>query len=66
MKLCGTDDLGACFQSFSWDRSLYYGTHQHCQREGLIRFELEVIFHRLVIWLTHAKTWQERMEVVNT
>lgn len=64
MKLCENDDLGACFQRLSWEKaSLLW--HQHWQSEGL-RFVVEGFFHWLMIWLTQAKTWQERMEVVNT
>lgn len=63
MELCGSGHLGMSFSRVSpGKRSLHCGTHQR----GLVRFVLEVVFHWLKIWLTQAKTWQERLEVVNT
>lgn len=63
IKLRGSDHLEMCFWNSSWKKkSLHSDTHQR----GLVRFVLEVVFHWLKIWLTQAKTWQERLEVVNT
>lgn len=51
---------------FLLGKGLFTMVHTNWQCEGLFRFVLEVVFQWLVIWLIQAKTWQERMEVVNT
>lgn len=60
IKLGGSDHLGVCFQSFSWEK-VSFQWYQH----GLVWFVWELVLQWLKIWLTQATTWQERLEVVN-